>query len=109
MKMYVNQLLMHLTQYQSERTSLTGKDLLEQLWYCYLEENRADSKEIREGFREIDMILGQLPLKSADQLFDEVCRQCCRYQREAFLDGLILGMGLHGALAASWNNCSLTH
>ena len=100
MNHYVEQLLTEVSHRHSSTTNLTGRDLLEQLWYCYLEENRADSEGIREGFRKIDTILGQLPLKSADKLFDEVCRQCCRYQREAFLDGLILGIGLHGVMVA---------
>ena len=104
MNHYFKLLFAELSHRESETTHLTGEDLLEQLWYCYLEERRADSVEIREGFREVDAVLGQLPLKSADQLFDAVCRQCCRYQREAFLDGLTLGVGLHGALAAPCND-----
>ena len=99
MNHYIKLLFTELSRRESETTHLTGEDLLEQLWFCYLEENRADSKEIREGFRKIDAILGQLPIKSADQLFDEACRQCCRYQREAFLDGLTLGVRLHAALS----------
>ena len=104
MKVYMERFLEYLSRRESETTQLTGEDLLEQLWHCYLEERRADSGEIREGFRKIEAILGQLPLKSADQLFDEICRQCCRYQREAFLDGLILGVGLHGVMAAPCND-----
>jgi hypothetical protein len=99
MKLATDRLLTELLQHQAGGTNMTGEDLLEQLWFCYLEENRADSKEIREGFRKIDAILGQLPIKSADQLFDEACRQCCRYQREAFLDGLTLGVRLHATLS----------
>ena len=99
MNHYIKLLFTELSRRESETTHLTGEDLLEQLWHCYLEERRADSGEIREGFRKIEAILGQLPLKSADQLFDEACRQCCRYQREAFLDGLTLGVRLHAALS----------
>lgn len=99
MKLATDRLITELLQHQAGGTNMTGEDLLEQLWFCYLEENRADSKEIREGFRKMDAILGQLPIKSADQLFDEACRQCCRYQREAFLDGLTLGVRLHAALS----------
>ena len=104
MNHYIKLLFTELSRRESETTLLTGEDLLEQLWHCYLEGRRADSGEIREGFRKIEAILGQLPLKSADQLFDEICRQCCRYQREAFLDGLILGVGLHGVMAAPSND-----
>ena len=104
MNHYIKLLFTELSRRESETTHLTGEDLLEQLWHCYLEERRADSGEIREGFRKIEAILGQLPIKSADQLFDETCRQCCRYQREAFLDGLILGVGLHGVMAAPSND-----
>ena len=104
MNHYIKLLFTELSRRESETTHLTGEDLLEQLWHCYLEERRADSGEIREGFRKIEAILGQLPLKSADQLFDEACRQSCRYQREAFLDGLILGVGLHGVMAAPSND-----
>lgn len=65
MKLATDRLITELLQHQAGGTNMTGEDLLEQLWFCYLEENRADSKEIREGFRKIDAILGQLPIKSA--------------------------------------------
>ena len=98
MNHYIEKLIIHLSERKSTGTKLTGEDLLEQLWYCYLEEKTVDPEEIREGFREVDSLLERLPLKSADRVFDVVYGQCCRYQRQAFLDGLMLGVGLHGAM-----------
>ena len=100
MNHYMEKLITHLSQRHSAGTKLTGGDLLELLWYCYLEERKLDPQEIREGFQEVDSLLAQLPLRSADRIFDIVCAQCCRYQRQAFLDGLMLGAGLHGAMTA---------
>ena len=100
MKHDVKALVDHLSGRSLCRTDLTGADLLEQLWYCYLEENSADPQEIRDGFRDVDKLLEPLPFASANQLFDIVSRQCCRYQRQAFLDGLTLGARLHQTLTA---------
>ena len=100
MNHYIDKLITHLSEHSPSGTRLTGKDLLEQLWYCYLEEKNVDPQEIREGFREIDRLLEQLPTRGASQVFDTVCQQCVRYQRETFLDGLRLGISLHQALSS---------
>lgn len=97
----IKKLITHLSEHSPSGTRLTGKDLLEQLWYCYLEEKTVDPHQIRDGFREIDILLAPLPSGSSSQVFDAVCQQCYRYQREAFLDGLILGAGLRQALSAT--------
>lgn len=88
MKHDLRALVNHLSERSLCGTVLTGADLLEQLWYFYLEENTADPPEIREGFRDVEKLLEPLPFRSANQIFDTVSQQCCRYQRQAFLDGL---------------------
>lgn len=101
MNHYIKMLITHLSECHPSGTKLTGDELLEQLWYCYLEEKNVDPQEIRDGFREVDRLLASLPQREASLIFDVVCQQCCRYQREAFLDGLRLGTGLHQALMAA--------
>ena len=98
MDQHINKLIEHLSERDSETTKLTGEDLMQQLWYYYLEENTADPEEIKEGFREVDALLKTPPMKCADRIFDVVCQQCGRYQRTAFLDGLALGSRLQEAL-----------
>lgn len=53
----IKKLITHLSEHSPSQTRLTGKDLLEQLWYCYLEEKTVDPHQIRDGFREIDILL----------------------------------------------------
>ena len=54
MKHDLRALVNHLSERSLCGTVLTGADLLEQLWYFYLEENTADPPEIREGFRDVE-------------------------------------------------------
>ena len=101
MNPYIESLITHLSEYALSGTNLTGNDLLEQLWYCYLEEKTVDPQQIRDGFREVDHLLESIPQCSASLVFDVVCQQCCRYQRQAFLDGLRLGVGLQQSLSSA--------
>ena len=99
MNPYINKLLTHLAQSAPEDADMSGEELLEQLWYYYIEETTVEPKEIRAAFREIDRSLEKLPGKEADRICDLTCRLCYLYQRSAFLDGLTLGAQLSGAIA----------
>lgn len=98
MSLYINTLLHHLAERHSRTCGLSGEDLLEQLWHCYLEDATIEPAEIRAAFREVDSILEQLAFRDADRIFDLTCQLCCLYQRSAFLDGMTLGLQLSAAV-----------
>ncbi|MBE6950591.1 MAG: hypothetical protein E7451_04560 [Ruminococcaceae bacterium] len=100
MNPYINKLLAHLSQRTPYADTISGQELLEQLWYYYIEETAVEPKEIRAAFRKIDRSLEKLPDKEADRVCDLTCQLCYLYQRSAFLDGLTLGARLSGAITA---------
>lgn len=98
MNPYIQKLLSHLSDRTPEAYALSGEDLLQQLWYYYIEETSADPQEIRAAFREVDDALQSLPAKEADRVWDVTCKLCFLYQRTAFLDGVTLVAQLRTAL-----------
>ena len=68
--------------------------VLDQLYQVYQESHESDPPDIREGFRQLDDLLGHLPLKDNNTVFNLCCRLCSAYERKAFLDGLQYGAHL---------------
>ena len=95
---YINKLMTHLSQRTPQAGDMSGQELLEQLWYYYIEETTVEPEAIRAAFREIDRSLELLPSKEADRICDLTCRLCYLYQHSAFLDGVTLGAQLSGAI-----------
>lgn len=98
MNKHIQKLLTHLSERTPQACTITGEDLLEHLWFTYLEETSADPQEIRAAFREIDSLLQPLPKKDANHLWDLICKVCYVHQHISFLDGVTLGAQLHTAL-----------
>jgi len=69
--------------------------VLDQLFQAYQESHESDPPELRDRFRELDILLGHLPLEDNNTVFNLCCSLCTAYERKAFLDGL-----QYGALAA---------
>mgnify|MGYP003475203071 CR=1 FL=1 len=70
------------------------KTVLDQLYQAYAESHESDSKEIGEGFKELEYFLCTLPLEDNNAVFNLCCRLCNAYERKAFLDGLQYGAHL---------------
>ena len=65
--------------------------VLDQLYQAYVESHESDPPEIRESFKELDELLGALPLNDNNAVFNLCCRLCTAYEHKAFLDGVQYG------------------
>ena len=68
--------------------------VLEQLYQAYAESHESDPPEIRDGFKELDNLLGSLPLDDNNAVWNLCCQLCTAYERKAFVDGLQYGAHL---------------
>lgn len=70
------------------------KTVLDQLYRAYAESHENDPPGIRDGFKELDALLGHLPLDDNNAVFNLCCRLCRAYEQKAFLDGIHYGAQL---------------
>ena len=68
--------------------------VLDQLYQAYAESHESDPPEIRDNFKELDKLLGALPLDDNNAVFNLCCSLCTAYERMAFMDGLQYGAHL---------------
>ena len=68
--------------------------VLGQLYQAYAESHESDPPEIRDSFKELDELLGALPLADNNAVFNLCCSLCTAYERKAFLDGIQYGAHL---------------
>ena len=73
--------------------------VLDQLYQAYAESHESDPPEIRDGFKELDDLLGSLPLDDNNAVWNLCCQLCSAYEHKAFLDGLRYGACLMQELA----------
>ena len=77
--------------------------VLDQLYQVYQESHESDPPDIRDGFRELDDLLGDLPLEDNNTVFNLCCSLCTAYEYKAFLDGLQYGAHLMLELSEDCN------
>ena len=65
--------------------------VLDQLYQAYAESHESDPPEIRDGFKELDNLLGSLPLDDNNAVWNRCCQLCTAYEHKAFLDGIQYG------------------
>ena len=68
--------------------------VLDQLYQAYTESHESDPPEIRDGFKELDDLLGNLSLDDNSAVWNLCCQLCTAYDHKAFLDGLQYGAHL---------------
>ena len=68
--------------------------VLDQLCQAYAESHESDPPEIRDGFKELDNLLSELPLEDNNAVWNLCCQLCTAYEHKAFLDGLQYGAHL---------------
>ena len=68
--------------------------VLDQLYKAYAESHESDPPEIRNGFKDLDKLLGTLPLDDNNSVFNLCCSLCTAYERKAFIEGLQYGAHL---------------
>ena len=67
------------------------KTVLDQLYRAYAESHEKDPPEIREGFRDLEHFLENLPLDDNNTVFNLCCDICLAYEYKAFIDGFRYG------------------
>ena len=68
--------------------------VLDQLYQAYAESHESDPPEIRDGFKELDALMGNLPLDDNNAVWNLCCQLCTAYEHKAFIDGLQCGAHL---------------
>ena len=68
--------------------------VLDQLYQAYAESRESDPPEIRDGFKELDDLLGGLSLDDNNTVWNLCCQLCCAYEHKAFTAGLQYGSHL---------------
>mgnify|MGYP006345237933 FL=1 len=68
--------------------------VLDQLYQAYAESHESDPPEIRDSVKELDELLGALPLDDNNAVFNLCCSLCTAYERKAFQDGVQYGAHL---------------
>ena len=68
--------------------------VLDQLYQASAESHESDPPEIRDGFMELDNLLGGLPLDDNNAVWNLCCQLCTAYEHKAFIDGLQYGAQL---------------
>ena len=66
----------------------------DQLNQAYAESHESDPQEIRNSFKELDELLGALPLDDNNAVFNLCCSLCTAYERKAFIAGVLYGAHL---------------
>ena len=77
--------------------------VLDQLYQVYQDSHESDPPDNRDGFRELDDLLGDLPLEDNNTVFNLCCSLCTAYEHKAFLDGLQYGAHLMLELSEDCN------
>ena len=72
--------------------------VLDQLYQAYAESHESDPAEIRNGFKELDDLMGSLPLDDNNAVWNLCCQLCTAYEHKAFIDGLQFGAHLMNEL-----------
>ena len=73
--------------------------VLHQLYQAYAESHESDPPEIKDSFKELDELLGALPLDDNNSVFNLCCSLCTAYEHKAFIAGLQYGAYLIKELA----------
>ena len=68
--------------------------ILDQLYQAYAESHESDPAEIRNGFKELDDLLGSLSLDDNNAVWNLCCQLCTAYEHKAFIDALQYGAHL---------------
>ena len=68
--------------------------VLDQLYQAYTESHESDPPEIRDGFKELDDLLGSRPLDDNNAVWNLCCQLCTAYEHKAFIEGLQYGVHL---------------
>lgn len=98
----MNRYIENLTSFLTEQTPCFGYDdansILEMLYYYYTMANPVDNAVIRCQFKELNDVLCHLSLSENESVFALTGDLCVAYERQAFPDGIHVGMRLFSEL-----------
>ena len=77
--------------YCTERCG-AGQSVLDILYDSYREQHPVNSEEIGRQFVSLADILGKLPLKEHDRVWDLTCDLCIKHEKNGFLEGVHTGV-----------------
>ena len=72
--------------------------VLDQLYQAYADSHESDPPEIRNGFKELDDLLGDLSLEDNNTVWNLCCQLCTAYEHKAFVAGVQYGAQLMNEL-----------
>lgn len=94
----MNRYIDNLKSFLAEQAPCYGYDdatsILEMLHYYYTTANPVDNAVIRCQFKELGDILCRLSYADSEAIFTLIASLCTSYERQAFLDGICVGMHL---------------
>lgn len=94
----MNPYIENLKAFLAEQVPCFGYDdagsILEMLYYYYTVANPVDSAVIRCQLKALNDLLRRLPVADCDAVFDATANLCASYERQAFLDGIQVGLRL---------------
>ena len=82
----------------SPKSKCDANSLISMLYCCYHQQVTTETAVIRDHFEQLDDILSGLSLRQADQVLDVTCKLCCEFQKDAFCNGLLVGIKLYSEL-----------
>lgn len=99
----MNRYIENLKSFLAEQTPCFGYDgaesLMEMLYYYYTVANPIDNAVICCQFKELNDILRRLTVEENDGIFDVVSDLCTAHERQAFLEGICVGLRLFTELS----------
>lgn len=98
----MNRYTKNLKDFLSQQTPNYGyadaESLMELLYYSYTSDNPVDNSVIRYQFKQLDDILNHLSLDENNAIFRLAGELCIAHERQAFLDGIHVGLRLFSEL-----------
>ena len=104
----MNRYIEKLNLFLAEQTPCFGYDdansILEMLYYFYTDSNPVDNAVIRCQFKDLDNVLSNLSWADCEQVFSLSVDLCISHARQAFLEGVHVGMRLYTELQCDQGN-----
>lgn len=94
MKNIANQLKTYIESHPFDPGDSDCSTVLDQLYQVYSETHDYDPPEVRDGFKKLEELLCDLPLKDNNAVFELCCRLCIALERKAFTHGVHYGAHL---------------
>lgn len=97
----MNEYIESLKRYVAENPPNYGSDaqsILEMLYRYYHQCNDADTDAVKAAFEELYRRMHGMPLREMDRIVDVVCVLCTEHERNGFVEGVKVGIGLTGEL-----------